>query len=194
LIEAFDALAYIAIENTDELERDFRIKFWRLHSKSRRLKMLMLIGSKDPRVEDVRQDVENYRVEILKHEHLKKCDAKLKKKIEKEEYQPYHLTQKQRNERAGINNDYQNSVTMLLSSHVHTHPFSVFQLVDFQAGDPECLSLMDVGLQSSTAYLAKAIVGVSAMFKPLVPEQSEEISNLVESWGRIIGNGIKSYY
>ncbi|MEH6543008.1 MAG: DUF5677 domain-containing protein [Porticoccaceae bacterium] len=192
LIETFDALAYIAIENTDELERDFRIKFWKLHSEARRLKMLTLIGSQDPRVEGVRQDVENYRAEILAHEHLKKCGAELRKKIEKENYQPYHLTQKQRNERAGINNEYQNSVTMHLSSHVHTHPFSVFQLVDFKAGDPECLGLMSMGLQYSTAYLAKAIVGVSAMFKPMVPSQSNEVSHLLELWERIIGNGIKS--
>jgi hypothetical protein len=193
LIETFDALAYIAIEKTDDLERDFRIKFWKLHSEARRLKMLMLVGSKDPRVEGVRQDIENYRAEILGHEHLKKCDAELKKNVEKERYQPYHLTQKQRNERAGINNDYQNSVTMHLSSHVHTHPFSVFQLVDFKAGDPESLSLMSMGLQYSTAYLAKSIVGVSTIFKPLVPEKSEEISNLLELWEGIVGNGIKSY-
>lgn len=192
LIETFDALAYIAIENIDELERDFRIKFWKLHSEARRLKMLELMGSKDPRVVEVRQDVEKYRVEVLTHNHLEKCDVELKTKLEKENYQPYHLTRKQRNERLGVNNTYQNSVTMHLSAHVHTHPFSVFQLVDFKAGDPECLILMSMGLQYSTAYLAKAIIGMNKIFDPMVPELSEEIGTLLDLWDGIISNGFKA--
>lgn len=193
LIETFDALAYIALETIGDLERDFRLNFWKLHSEARRLKMLNLIGSNNPGIEGVRKDVEELRTLILGHSYLEQCSSELEKNVEKERYQPYHLTQKQRNERSGVNHDYHNAVTMHLSSHVHTHPFSVFQLVDFKAGNPECLGLMGIALQYSTAFLAKAIVGVSNMFNPTTPETSVEIDTLLKQWEGFLSNGIKNY-
>lgn len=53
LIEAFDALAYVALNNVTPEEREFRILLWELHDQVRRKKMLEHIGSQNPKVAEV---------------------------------------------------------------------------------------------------------------------------------------------
>jgi hypothetical protein len=54
----------------------------------------------------------------------------------------FHLSRRQRCELSGVNADWHKAVTMQLSQHVHTLPYSVHQLLHFQAGSPEALRLM----------------------------------------------------
>lgn len=190
LIETYDALFYISLDNVDEIERDFRIKFWRLHSESRREKMLELIRSKHPELNDVKKEVCLLHSQVLQHPHLEKCDKGLKTKLEKKRYEPYHINQGERDSRAGIDNDYHKAVIMHLSSHVHTHPFSVYQLMDFKAGDPECLTLMSISLQYASAFLAKAINDLGVLFQPRVPSYSQEVKDLLTLWQSILKTGV----
>ena len=192
LIETYEALFYISIDEVDEIERDFRIKFWRLHSEARRSQMLDLIGSKHPELNDVKKEVEVLHSQILGHPHLDKCENGLRTKLEKKKYSPYHIHQAERDRRAEINRDYHKAVVMQLSSHIHTHPFSVYQLMDFKAGDPECLSLMSISLQYSSAFLAKAIHDYSVLFQPRIPDYSMEVKNLLSLWKIVLKNGVKN--
>ena len=191
LIETYDALFYISLDKVDEIERDFRIKFWRLHSESRREKMLDLIGSKHSELNDVKKEVCLLHSQVIKHPHLEKCDKGLKTKLKKNRYEAYHINQAERDIRSGIDRDYHKAVVMQLSSHVHTHPFSVYQLMNFKAGDPECLTLMSVSLQYASAFLAKAINDLGVLFQPRIPNYNQEVKNLLTLWQSILKTGVK---
>jgi hypothetical protein len=112
-------------------------------------------------------------------------------KVRRGETPPYHLSRAERDIRCKINRDYHTAVIMHLSSHVHTHPFSVHQLFQFQAGDPECLGLMGVSLQYSSAFLAKAVIGMRELFAPAVPAISRSFQQLLDTWDGILANGVK---
>ncbi|MGH7926902.1 MAG: hypothetical protein ACREQV_03820, partial [Candidatus Binatia bacterium] len=53
LIETYEALSYIAIEDVQETEREFRVLLWKLHAQERRIEMLRLIGSKHSDINNV---------------------------------------------------------------------------------------------------------------------------------------------
>jgi hypothetical protein len=193
LIETFDALSYIALANVDEKEKEFRLLFWKLHAEARRLGMLTKIGSKDPRVENTKKEIEELNIKVLNHPRIDVCTQQIISNIKKGKYQPYHLTQKQRNEEAGINHEYHDAVTMHLSSHVHTHPFSVQQIIDFKAGSEECIGLMGIAIQYSSAFLAKAIEGIQRIFNQNRPNMDENTKTIFEQWLYVANNGIKNY-
>jgi hypothetical protein len=193
LIETFGALSYIALANVDDEEKDFRLLFWKLHAEARRLDMLTKIGSKDPSVESTRKEVENLKAKTLAHRSITVCSQQVKSNVENGKYQPYHLTQRQRNVEAGVNHDYHDAVTMHLSSHVHTHPFSVQQILEFKAGSNECVGLMGIAIQYSSAYLAKAIEGMRLVFSESVPVLEEKTENTLVQWLAVATNGIRHY-
>jgi len=193
LIETFDALSYIALAKVDDNEKEFRLLFWRLHAEARRFDMLSKMGSKDPRVEETNLEVQNLKAKLLGHDKIVLCTDQLKTKIAKGKYQPYHLTQKQRNEEAGISHEYRDVATMHLSSHVHTHPFSVMQIVDFKAGSPECVALMGIAIQYSLAFLAKAVQGMLQLFNTNAPEMNRKTEGFYLMWLTVAENGIKNY-
>lgn len=109
LVETFDALSYISLANITEREQEFRILFWTLHAEARRFDMLSKIGSNDPRVNKIKQDVETTKDQVINHSCIEMCPAHIKANIEKGKYQPYHLTQKQRNDEASISHEYHNT-------------------------------------------------------------------------------------
>lgn len=191
LIETYDALAYIALGNIDDEEREFRLIFWQFHSELRRSQMLEQIGSNNPSLKEIVLDVENLKNLLLAHPHLKKCKVELENKIKKGECEPYHLNQRERNELSEINNEYYKAIKMHLSQYVHTYPFSVFQISEFQAGSIESLGLMGVSIQYSLAFLVKSIADMCKIFEPNIPEQTKEIEDSIALWTTLIKHGIK---
>lgn len=192
LIETFDALNYIALAKVCDGEKEFRLLFWKLHAEARRFDMLSKIGSNDPRVEETGKEVKCLQSKLLAQEKITLCTDQLRSNIEKGKYQPYHLTQKQRNKEAGISHEYRDVATMHLSSHVHTHPFSVMQIADFKAGSPECVGLMGIAIQYSTAFLAKAVCGMSQLFNSSAPVMDKQTEDIYLQWLKVAENGIKN--
>jgi hypothetical protein len=190
LIETYDALAYVAFESLSAVEREFRLLLWQLHSVERRAEMLRLIGSKDPKVADVQSDLIRLKSSLLGHSLLPSAGEELRKKIERGETPPYHLSQRERDQRLGVDRDYHRAVVMHLSAHVHTHPFSVYQLFEFQAGDPECFRLMAVPLQYSAGFLSKAIVGMIELFQPRTPPVGAPLQRTMDLWNNLLAKGV----
>ncbi len=189
LLEAYDTLAYVAIEDVQVGEREFRILLWKLHSAERRQKMLRLIGSTAPAVLEVDKNVTELRQKLTTHDFFDSVEAGLKRKARNGNVPPFHLSQAGRNKRAGVNHEYYNAALMFLSSYVHTHPFSVHQLMEFRAGDPESLRLMSSPVQYASGFLAKGIEGTSLVFGDIVPLPSEAESEIQSTWIEIIRNG-----
>ncbi len=193
LIETFDAMSYIALSGGSESQNEFRLLFWKLHAEARRLDMLNKIGSSHPQIDKVQDDISALQKQVLNHSCINTCSKQVVVGVENGKYQPYHLTQRERNEESGVNHEYHNAVTMHLSSHVHTHPFSVHQIIEFKAGNEECIGLMGIALQYSSSFLAKAISGMQQLFPACDPKINESTISLIKQWVRIAENGIRNY-
>lgn len=192
LIETYEALAYIGTDTVSDPERQFRMLLWKLHSAERRSQMLELIGSRDPECQRVLASYNTLKDETLAHPFLATVSNGLKAKIERGDTPPYHLSRKERDKQCGIDPDYHTVVIMHLSQHVHTLPFSVDQLLQFQTGDPECLRLMSVAVEYATGFLAKSLIGIIGLFAPRVPAISEDVKRALDMWEQVLMNGVKN--
>lgn len=191
LIETYEALAYISLEEVPDSEREFRVLLWKLHAQERRLEMLRLIGSNHPEILELQSKSSELRAAVLCHAHLPTAGEDLARKVKCGETPPYHLSRAERDARSNIDRDYHTAVIMHLSSHVHTHPFSVHQLFEFRAGDPECLRLMGIPLQYSSAFLSKALIGMRKLFAPNVPKLTLPLERTLATWDGLLATGVK---
>lgn len=190
LIESFDALFYISIEEIADPEREFRVMLWDLHSEERRLKKLELIESKSSEVMNIVDRVAELRKTVIEHNNFTMLDNGSKKKIEKGESPAFYLNHSERNKRAKINHSYYNACIMFLSAYVHTFPFSINQLMQFKAGDSESLRLMSLPVQYAIGFLAKSVDGMHVIFGNRIPSKPQEVSGLCEIWSGVLEQGI----
>jgi hypothetical protein len=190
LIETYEALAYVSIEEVPDSEREFRILLWKLHAQERRLEMLRLIGSNHPDIPQLETENMELRDAVLAHPHLPTTGQNLARKVQRKETPPYHLSRAERDVRSNINRDYHTVMIMHLSSHVHTHPFSVHQLFEFKAGDPDCLRLMGIAVQYSSAFLAKAVIGMRRLLAPNVPPLTSSLQKTLETLDALLAKGV----
>ena len=169
LIESFDALSYVALEDVAQQEREFRILLWKLHAEERRQTMLALISSLAPEIVMIDAAVLALRSELLAHPMLHGNGPDLATRVARGDTPPFHLGHAERNRRSRVDHDYYNAAIMFLSAYVHTFPFSVHQLMEFRAGNDESLRLMSMPLQYSLGFLSKAIEGMHSVFSTSLP-------------------------
>jgi Family of unknown function (DUF5677) len=192
LIESYEALAYISINDITSIEREFRIKLWHLHDQQRRFKMLTQIESMNPEVLNVKKSAEKLHLEITNHALFSSCSKEVIKKINGRDAPAFYLNQKDRNLISGINHAYHNTVTMALSQYVHTLPMAIHQLMGFRAGNPESLHAYSMSIRYSMAFLAKAISGMTEIFPRKVSEPSSETASDMEFWLNVAKNGVSN--
>lgn len=192
LIETYEALAYIALDEVPPAEREFRVLLWQVHAAERRLEMLRLIGSKNIEIPNVESELAENRQKLLDHPFFATVGKSLASKVQRGDAPPFHNSRAERDVASKIDHDYHLAVIMHLSSHVHTHPFSVYQLFSFQAGDSECLRLMSIPVQYSCAFLAKATTGMRSLFRPRIPEAPQGLEQAVAVWENLLAQGVKS--
>lgn len=190
LIESFDALAYVSIEEIRDHEREFRILLWKLHSEERRSKMLELIGSSSPEFTRIKEDIIKLRNDVMQHNFFTTLDKGTQKKISNQKSPAFYLSHAEKNKRASLNHEYYNSCIIFLSSYVHTYPFSIHQLMKFRAGDEESLRLMSMPIQYTVGFLAKGIEGIRIVFGKRLPSMTDQESELCLIWTEILKNGI----
>lgn len=190
LIESFEALAYISINDITIEEREFRIKLWELHDLQRRLKMLRQLGSKNPEMDTIKNKAASLHIELIQHKLFSDCSNEIKSKINKEDAPAFYISQQKRNEISGINHQYHNMVTMALSQYVHTFPMAIHQLMNFRARSPESLHACSLPIQYSLAYLAKAISGMTEIFPNKISPPSAETASVLGIWLNIAENGV----
>lgn len=190
LIESYEALAYISINDITPMEREFRIKLWELHDLQRRIKMLVQIGSNSPETAGIKNKADSLHEELIQHTLFPSCSKEIKSKINKREAPAFYLSQQKRNEISGINHAYHNTVTMALSQYVHTFPMAIHQLMNFQAKTPESLHAFSMPIRYSMAYLSKAISGMTKISPNKVSNPSPETARDMEFWLNIAENGV----
>lgn len=192
LIESFDALAYISVEEIENYEREFRVLLWKLHSEERRSKMLNLIGSNSTELVSIKENVIKLKDEVISHKYFTDLDNGKQKKIRTGDSPAFYLSHTERNKRASVNHEYYNACIIFLSSYVHTYPFSIHQLMEFRAGNKESLRLMSMPIQYAIGFLAKAIEGLRVIFGNRLPNMTDEETNLCLKWSQILKRGISN--
>jgi hypothetical protein len=191
-VEAFDALAYIALQEVGPDQREFRILLWELHDANRSAKMLEYIGSRDPRFAEVKAAAAKLHERVMQHSCFGTLPKGLQRKVHEHDPPPFVNSQRERCIDNGINHDYFNAVTMQLSQYAHTLPFAVHQLFSFRAGDPESLRMMSLPLQFTLPFLLRATEGVRALFANATPEPPEGVGVSMLVWREISEQGVKN--
>lgn len=195
VIEAHDAFEYIAGQAVTAAERSFRIRLWELHDATRRLKILARIGSTDPAVAGIRADAARLQLALEAHECLASLPAEqqaaLRLRLRRNDPPDFHLSRRQRCEASGVDADWHEAVTMQLSQHVHTLPFSVHQLMQFQAGTPEALRLMAQPLLFALPFLARTLLAVDLLVPGRAPVPPSRTARTMALWRAVAERGIR---
>lgn len=193
VIEAHDAFEYIAGHPVSAVERGFRIRLWELHDATRRLKILAGVGSADAAVHGIRADAARLQLALEAHEHMAalpaELQATLRLRLRRNDPPDFHLGRRQRCELSGVNADWHNALTMLLSQYVQTLPFSIHQLHQFQAGTPEALRLMAQPLVFALPFLARAIHGVELLLPGRIPAPPSRTARTMAAWRQVAAGG-----
>jgi hypothetical protein len=190
-IEAHDAFFYVLAQGAVPAERAFRLELWSLHDKTRRLRMLEAIGSRNPKTDELRTEVATLTSAVLASQLFADLSSGVRDKINKGDPPPYHLSQRERCASYGVNFDYYNAVTMQLSQYVHTLPFAVHQLFGFRAGTEDALGLMSLPLQYSMAFLARVTAQMRDLFPGVAPAAPSRTARAIDLWIGISHRGLR---
>ena len=191
ILESYEALTYIAVDQISEEELECRVLAWKLHAEERRQKMLEMIGSKNPAVKEIERNVRDLREEILDPKLSPYIPKDIRGKIEKNNCPPYLVSRSKRLSAGRINADYFTAALMHLSSHVHTHPFSLHQLFEFKAGTAEAYSLVKVGGQYACGFLCTAVRDMTELFAPRVPKPTTNVHRTLDIWCELLEKGVR---
>ena len=192
IIEAYDALAYVALGQASPKEREFRILLWELHDTNRRSKMLEAIGSSDPQYFEIVSRDQKLHERVLNHALFAQLGTSTQKKIQAREPPPYYLSQRERCLAYRINYDYYNAATMQLSQYVHTLPFAIHQLFAFKASSPEALHLMSLPVKFALSFLSRAIEGMRLVFPSISVRSAPPVENSIAVWSGLVERGVRS--
>lgn len=185
VIEAFDTLAYVALEDVDETEREFRVLLWELHAEDRKLQSIHLLSKEHPELAHTEARVSDLKHQLATNLFLKSLDPKRQKDLTGKKIEPFHHRAPERNRRAGVNHEFYMAAYILLSAHTHTHPMAIKQLRSFRAGTVESLRFMSLPSRYALAFLAKAILGMRSLFEAHAPELPEPTAGAIEGWASI---------
>jgi hypothetical protein len=182
LIETYDALAYIALDEMTEDEFRFRKAVMGYHSLKKRIDFHKRIGSNQQAAE-LENDAKNIKEQLLKPECLAFWGSKSQrlneiKKNDGRDY-PHHLDKRELNKARGVNHEKYSFFINFLSQHVHSYGMAIEILFDFEAGEEKSLIHMEKNLDIASLFLSKAILGMFSLF-PNIKQPNEQSRLLLE--------------
>jgi hypothetical protein len=190
VIEAYDALAYIALAAVPSDEREFRVLLWELHDVSRRAKMLDLIGSTDPRRKDIVRQAHQLTKNLVEHPRFSGLSNALQRKVRSGDPPQFANSQRERCQEADVNHGYYTAITMQLSQYAHTSPYAVHQLSRFRAGQPEARRLISLPIQYALVFLVRAVTGVQSLFPEARLPMSDALLKSIAVWTAVSRLGV----
>ena len=85
LIDTYNVFYYLIVDDIPKNEIEFRFALWKYHSEVERLKMLQLIGSRSPKLQNLDSQINTLKNELLENSFYKGLKAKVQKNLEKGE-------------------------------------------------------------------------------------------------------------
>ncbi len=176
LIETYDALAYIALDEMTEDEFRFREAVMGYHSRKKRIDLHKRIGS-NQRVPEWENDAKSIKEQLLKPECLAFFGSNTQRRTEIEKNNgkdcSQHLSQRELNKARGVNHEQYSFFINFLSQHVHSYGMAIEILFDFEAGEEKSLNHMRKNLDIASLFLSKAIQGMFSLF-PNIKQPNEQ--------------------
>lgn len=189
VIDAYDALAYFALDQVTEQERNFRELLSELHDQERRDKVLALVGSTQPEAVAIRLNVAALRARVQSHHFFPSLLRDQQTKIAKGDAPQYYLSQKERNQAGGIDHRHYLSATIYLSQFVHTTPMAINQWRHLRAGAPETVRAMTLPMQHALPYFSKGVHAIMKMF-PADDPVPELVAEVFDFWLPVAERGV----
>lgn len=187
IMDSYYVLFYVAIDDCDEKELEFRYNLWKYHGEKQRLDMLKLSKSTNPIIVELETNVDTLRATLVKNIFYKSLDRDTKHQVNKGR-KGILLSNTQLSESAGIDPNYYKAQFNFLSQYVHAYPFAATQLATFRADDEDSLVVVKSIIDNSTGYLSHAIRD----FIKLVPDQALKVDqrtkSLISEWEYIFRN------
>jgi len=192
IVETHSALAYVSFGDIPPKVRELRIAVWELHDSCKRLQVLESLGSKNPKVEEVRQQAESARKAVTINPLFGDLPRETQRQILTRNHPPeYLMTLKERCTANSINYDYYHTVTMFLSQYVHTLPMAVHQLSSFHCQDPRAQMQMAMPLEFAMGFMAKAAGGMIETFQIEEIATTKQSIQHFEKWFKTATTGVK---
>jgi hypothetical protein len=186
VIESHDAFDYIAGHAVSDAERGFRIRLWELHDATRRLKLLGGIASADPAVAGILADAARLQLALEGHDYMAALpavpQAELRLRLRRSDPPEFHLGRRERCALSGVDAGWHKAVTMQLSQHVLTLPYSVHHQAQFQAGTPQALRLLAMPLLFALPFLARAIHALEQLTPGRLPKPPSRTARTMAAW------------
>jgi len=182
IIDSYYVFYYLAVDECDMSELEFRRNLWEYHGEYQRLNMLNRIKSENPKVKDLEKYIEKLKKKIINNKFYKSISkTHLQQQIRKGNI-AILLSNTELSKRAGINPDYYKSNFDYLSAYTHAYPFAHSQLKLFRANDNESLGLVTFIIDLCTGYVCHA----TADFINLFPDQERNLDRrskiLIDDW------------
>lgn len=152
--------------------------------------MLARVGSQDLRISGMELQAKTDRDKLIAHPIFATLSREVQTKIRTGDTPPVHTSQRELNTASGVNHDYYVAATMFLSQYVHAYPFSLHQLMNFRAGEPDSLHLASMPLQYVLPFISKAIDGMERIW-PTCAVAPELEAPTYRTWLKVATEGVR---
>jgi len=163
ILEAYEAMAYIALHRVSKEEQAFRLVLWKAHDCERRLQMMCLVPDND--VTRGKQWLDGARAELENSLFFQRLDLKKQIWILKN-LPPYHISHELICKASGVDYDYYNLAKMFMSQYVHTASFALHHLSYHEPSTEDGFRNLSVPVTHALVFLSKAITDIINRFCP----------------------------
>jgi len=185
LLEAYLIFYYLCIDDISDIEYEFRYKLWQYHSEKERERMLKYRGVSGTRMTNLSRKVEDLKNDVINAESFKKLERREKKQALRN---GITLKKIQIVKRAGVSENYYNTVYSYLSNYAHTSSFSISQLRQFKTYDEESINLLKVFTDYCIAFLSFSIRDYVKVFPDQRSSIDKDCWDIIEDWESILKN------
>jgi len=182
LIETFDALSYIALNDITPQERQLRVLLWEVNGSHRQIEILKTISSSPAVIAREEELALVKRGELEAHPLFNTLHKDVKAKVKKGDAPHWKFLKRDLRKESNVDDALYNSNMILLSQHVHTLPMALRTLRHFDTRNPEALRLCSLPVRSSIGFLARATVGMVETFDIDFPSPDQECERVIEVW------------
>lgn len=189
VIDAYDSLMYITAHEQSPEEKNFRMTWFDAHELNRRIQMLNLINAQHPELEAIKEKMTGKINELKSFSQYFQIDKTTQGNVISGKIPSYHLGPKNRFTEYGVEYSFQQVSTIRLSQYVHTHPFSIVDLFDFQGGSAKSALSMSMPQQHALPFLCRSIIEIQKIFPNWIPKPPSRTAATMLNWFELSATG-----
>jgi len=181
LMECLDMLVYIRTAPAAMLSDQLILNGLRLHDLDRRSQVLKMLGSTASRAQTIYRDREKYFQLVVGDPCFSKLSQKIQKNIERSQPPDFLIELPQRLVTLDIEKDAWATAKIVLSSHVHSHPFSLLKIANHDIGDIELVREISIVCRMALASICVLVEFMEQELGSLTPPDHKCTAVMVEN-------------